>query len=44
MPAWVEVRNVALAHVNALSLPKGVSERFLVRDGIDSYEDGLDEL
>jgi nucleoside-diphosphate-sugar epimerase len=40
----VDVRNVALAHVNALSLPKGVSERFLVCDGIDNYEDGLDEL
>jgi nucleoside-diphosphate-sugar epimerase len=44
MPAWVDVRNVALAHVNALSLPKGVSERFLVCDGIDNYEDGLYEL
>jgi nucleoside-diphosphate-sugar epimerase len=44
VPAWVDVRNVALAHVNALSLPKGISERFLVCDGVDNFEDGLDEL
>lgn len=41
LPAWVDVRNVAEAHVAALSLPKGTSERFLLCGGIDQFEDGL---
>lgn len=41
LPAWVDVRNVAEAHVAALSLPKGTSERFLLCGGIDNFEDGL---
>jgi nucleoside-diphosphate-sugar epimerase len=41
LPAWVDVRNVADAHVAALSLPKGTSERFLLCGGVDNFEDGL---
>lgn len=41
LPAWVDVRNVADAHVAALSLPVGSSERFLLCGGVDYFEDGL---
>lgn len=41
LPAWVDVRNVADAHIAALSLPKGTSERFLLCAGVDNFEDGL---
>jgi nucleoside-diphosphate-sugar epimerase len=41
LPAWVDVRDVAKAHVSALDLPKGTSDRFLLCSGINYYEDGL---
>ncbi|KIV87689.1 hypothetical protein PV11_03219 [Exophiala sideris] len=41
LPAWVDVRDVAQAHVRALALEKGVSERFLLCGGVDYFEDGL---
>ncbi|KIX08534.1 uncharacterized protein Z518_03190 [Rhinocladiella mackenziei CBS 650.93] len=42
LPAWVDVRDVAEAHVRALTmLEKGVSERFLLCGGVDYFEDGL---
>jgi nucleoside-diphosphate-sugar epimerase len=41
LPAWVDVRDVAEAHVRSLQLEKGVSERFLLCGGVDYYEDGL---
>ena len=41
LPAWVDVRNVAQAHVRSLGLPKGTSERFLLCGGMAYYEDGL---
>ncbi|KAF2096466.1 NAD(P)-binding protein [Rhizodiscina lignyota] len=41
LPASVDVRDVAKAHVNALSLPSGVSERFLLSQGVNYFEDGL---
>ena len=41
LPAWVDVRNVADAHVAALSLPEGTSERFLLCGGVENFEDGL---
>jgi len=44
LPAWVDVRNVAEAHVKALKLPQGTSERFLLAGGVDYYEDGLQGL
>ena len=44
LPAWVDVRNVAEAHVKALGLEKGVSERFLLCGGVEYYEDGLEGL
>lgn len=44
LPAWVDVRNVADAHVNALSLLEGTSERFLLCGGVDYFEDGLTGL
>jgi nucleoside-diphosphate-sugar epimerase len=44
LPAWIDVRNIANAHINALGLKKGVSERILLCDGVDYYEDGLAEL
>lgn len=44
LPAWVDVRNVADAHVQALKLPQGTSERFLLCGGVDYFEDGLQGL
>jgi nucleoside-diphosphate-sugar epimerase len=44
LPAWIDVRNVAEAHVKALSLPEGKSERFLLCSSVKYYEDGLDNL
>ena len=44
LPAWVDVRNVADAHANALKLPKGTSERFLLCGGVDYFEDGIQGL
>jgi nucleoside-diphosphate-sugar epimerase len=41
MPAWVDVRNVADAHIKSLALPKGTSERFTLCGGTDNFEDGL---
>jgi len=41
LPAWVDVRDVAEAHVRGLALAKGVSERFLLCGGVNYYEDGL---
>lgn len=42
LPAWVDVRDVAEAHLRSLSvLEPGVSERFLLCGGVDYYEDGL---
>lgn len=44
LPAWVDVRDVAEAHIRALALPQGVSDRFILCGGIDYFEDGLDGL
>ena len=44
MPAWVDVRDIADAHLNALKLPEGTSERFLLCGGVDYFDDGLTEL
>ena len=44
LPAWVDVRDVADAHANALKLPEGTSERFLLCAGVDYFEDGLQGL
>lgn len=41
LPAWVDVRDVAQAHVRSLTLEKDVSERFLLCGGVDYFEDGL---
>jgi len=42
LPAWVDVRDVAEAHLRSLKvLPAGVSERFLLCGGVDYFEDGL---
>jgi len=41
LPHWVDVRDVALAHLKALALPAGTSERFLLCSGAKYYEDGL---
>lgn len=41
MPAWVDVRDVAAAHILSLGLPKGTSERFPLCGGCDNFEDGL---
>lgn len=41
LPAWIDVRNIADAHLKTLGLKKGVSERILLCGGIDYYEDGL---
>ena len=41
LPAFVDVRDVALAHVRALQLPDGAAERFLLCGGMASFEDGL---
>jgi nucleoside-diphosphate-sugar epimerase len=44
LPAWVDVRDVARAHVLALGLVEGASGRFLLCGGIDYFEDGLGGL
>lgn len=44
LPAWVDVRDVAKAHVASLHLPKGTSERFLLCSSVSYYEDGLEGL
>lgn len=44
LPAWVDVRDVAEAHIRALVLEKGVSERFLLCGGVEYLEDGLTGL
>lgn len=41
LPASVDVRDVAKAHIKALSLPEGKSERFLLCQGMNNFEDGL---
>ncbi|EXJ55909.1 hypothetical protein A1O7_08840 [Cladophialophora yegresii CBS 114405] len=41
LPAWVDVRDVAEAHLKALSLDQGINERFLLCGGVDYFEDGL---
>lgn len=41
LPAWVDVRDVAKAHVASLGLAKGTSERFLLCSSVAYYEDGL---
>ncbi|TID24802.1 putative oxidoreductase [Venturia nashicola] len=41
LPHWVDVRDVALAHAKAISLPKGTGGRFLLCEGPKYYEDGL---
>jgi nucleoside-diphosphate-sugar epimerase len=43
LPAWVDVRDLALGHVKAFRLEPGVSERFLMCGGTHYYEDGLAE-
>lgn len=44
LPAFVDVRNVADAHVAALSLRKGVSERCTLCGGMAYFENGLTSL
>ena len=44
LPAWVDIRDVAQAHLRSLSLEKGVSERFLLCGGVEYFEDGLGRL
>jgi nucleoside-diphosphate-sugar epimerase len=44
LPAWVDVRDVAKAHVQGLGLAEGTSGRFLLCGGIDYFEDGLTGL
>ena len=44
LPPFVDVRDVAGAHVKSLSLAAGVSERFLLCSGAVYYEDGLAKL
>ena len=44
LPAFVDVRNVADAHVAALRLKKGVSERFTLCGGMAYFENGLEGL
>jgi len=41
LPAFIDVRNVADAHVAALALKKGVSERFTLCGGLAYFEDGV---
>ena len=41
LPAFCDVRDVARAHVSALSLAQGTSERFLLCGGMAMFEDGL---
>jgi nucleoside-diphosphate-sugar epimerase len=44
LPAWVDVRDVAKAHLASLGLPKGSSERFLLCSSLAFFEDGLGGL
>jgi nucleoside-diphosphate-sugar epimerase len=44
LPHWVDVRDVAKAHVKALSLDAGVSSRFILFSSAEYYEDGLTNL
>lgn len=44
LPAWVDVRDVAEAHIRALALERGIGERFLICGGVDYFEDGLSGL
>jgi nucleoside-diphosphate-sugar epimerase len=44
LPHWIDVRNVAHAHVKALGLSEGVSSRFLLCSSAKYYEDGLTDL
>lgn len=44
LPHWVDVRDVAKAHVNALGLPAGSSERYPLFSSAEFFEDGLSEL
>jgi nucleoside-diphosphate-sugar epimerase len=44
LPASADVRDVAKAHVKALSLPQGSSDRFLLCQGMNNFEDGLVNL
>lgn len=44
LPHWIDVRDVALAHIKALTLPAGTSGRFLLCSGAAYYEDGLGGL
>jgi nucleoside-diphosphate-sugar epimerase len=41
LPHWVDVRDVAKAHVSTLELPAKISERFLLCSSAKYYEDGL---
>lgn len=41
MAVSVDVRDVAEAHVKALQLPQGTSERFILCQGSNFFEDGL---
>jgi nucleoside-diphosphate-sugar epimerase len=42
--AWVDVRDLAEAHVKALEIKEAGAQRFLVSGGAEFYEDGLGEL
>jgi len=44
LPHWIDVRDIASAHVKSLSLPAGTSERFLLCSSVEYYEDGLGKL
>jgi nucleoside-diphosphate-sugar epimerase len=44
LPHWVDVRDVAKAHVNTLGLALGSSDRFALCSSAEYYEDGLAEL
>jgi uncharacterized protein YbjT (DUF2867 family) len=38
-PGWVDVRDVAKAHVNALVKPKAAGKRWIVSAGLATYSD-----
>ena len=44
LPHWVDVRDVAKAHIQALGLDAGASERFALFSSKEFYEDGLATL
>ena len=44
LPHWVDVRDVAAAHVKALGLASGTSERFALFSSAEFFENGLTEL